>query len=676
MTIIRPPVTGDIQLDSWMNEVSNSVGTGTQAGGAVSTGLPGSGSTAVNAVTLVLYKRWSADSMPFAQEITVQTVYKYSTTTLTNSTTQSTANFDGWYRAVPDLTQGDYLYAIQVNIADRGDIEIISFDNWSPPTLIATANTAGIDGFNTATVNLFQRTTGSAPTNPQGTLTYTFSDGTYVRSVPNDGWTTLENVGAGGTLWISSAVASSRSGTYIIPASDWHTTKLSVNGSNGVAGIDGTNGVTTALLVVYLRSTTVPTTPVGGEFNFTGTVLTPPSGWAIGIETGTDPVYISRGIASVVGQTGTDSSIAWAPPELAYKNGDDGTQGSSFFEGLAFRRSATQPATPTGGEFNFGTNILTPPTGWYVDIPAGTDPAWMISGNFSVVGQTGIDNSTTWTTPTKAFDNGLDGVDGTDGISVYLFSVFRRTSSTLTTPTGGSYNFGTNLGTAPAGWSVDIPAGTDPVYVSTTTATIAGATGIDSSLTWSAPILFVKNGDNGADGSPGSDGASGARNASGYIYYGLTATSPPASPTASSYNFVTGDFVGLPANWSRTPPAVTGGDADYWACSYYVSEATLGGAQTIVFSNTFPSFSFDGLVTFSNLNSELSNPQSTELTTINGGLIRTGQIDVGLVSVTGTSSVGLNVKSAASGERLEITSQVIKIFDATTLRVKIGRLDV
>ena len=58
MTVLRPPVTGDTQLDSFLYELSNSVAMGTSS--ASTTGLPGSGDTAVNAVTLVLYKRWSA----------------------------------------------------------------------------------------------------------------------------------------------------------------------------------------------------------------------------------------------------------------------------------------------------------------------------------------------------------------------------------------------------------------------------------------------------------------------------------------------------------------------------------------------------------------------------------------------------------------------------------------
>jgi len=397
MTVLRPPVTGDIQLDSFLYELSNSVPMGTSS--ESTTGLPGSGDTAVNAVTLVLYKRWSADTMPFAQEITVESTYKYSTTTLTNSSTGSVTDFDGWHRMTPLLADGAYLYSIQVNIADRGDVDTIAFDSWSAPILISN-NTEAVDGFNTATVNLYYRNTGSTPTTPQGTLTYTFETSTYSRTVTNDGWTNLDAVGTGDVLWRASAVVSSRASTGTVLASEWYAAMLA------------------------------------------------------------------------------------------------------------------------------------------------------------------------------------------------------------------------------------------------------------------------------------SDGATGTRNASGYIYYALSATSAPATPTATSYDLTSGSFSGLTANWSRTPPAVTGGDADYWACSYYVTEADPGGTQTIVFSNTFSSFSFDGLVTFTNLNNELANPVGSQITTIDGGLLKTGTIDVAQVNIAGTAGAsGLNIKSATSGERMEITSSVLKVYDSSNiLRVKLGDL--
>ena len=139
--------------------------------------------------------------------------------------------------------------------------------------------------------------------------------------------------------------------------------------------------------------------------------------------------------------------------------------------------------------------------------------------------------------------------------------------------------------------------------------------------------------------------------------------------------FQTGNFGGLTANWSRTPPAVSGGDAHYWATSYYVSEVTLGGSQVIAFSTPFSSFQFDGLVTFSNLNNELNNPNSTQLTTIDGGLVKTGTLDVGLVNITGVAQSNFNIESATSGSRMKITNDAIEIYEGSVLRVRLGRLD-
>ena len=360
-----------------------------------------------------------------------------------------------------------------------------------------------------------------------------------------------------------------------------------------------------------------------------------------------------------------------------------GTDGKSTFTAPIFRRATTTPSTPTGGTFNFGTNVLTPPSGWYISIPSGTDPIYEATFQFSISGDTGTVTAGTWSTPVVIAENGTDGSDGSDGsngLSTFTFAVHKRASSTPSAPSGGSYNFTTNTITSPSGWSEEIPSGTDPVYISITKAQISGPTGTDSSLSWTAPVLFVENGADGNDGTDGTDGtngtngADGPRNAAGYVYYLLSSANAPSSPSATSYNFGTGAFGGLTANWSRTPPTNTGGDAKYWATSYYVTEATLGGTQTLTFNTPFASFQFDGLVTFTNLNSELADASSTEITTINGGLLKTGTIDVSRVNIAGTASAGISIKSAASGSRMEIESDVIKIYEGSTLRVQLGDL--
>lgn len=168
--------------------------------------------------------------------------------------------------------------------------------------------------------------------------------------------------------------------------------------------------------------------------------------------------------------------------------------------------------------------------------------------------------------------------------------------------------------------------------------------------------------------------ASPPRADNGYVYYTLSSANAPSTPSATSYNYNTASFGGLSTNWQKNPPTINGADGKFWASSFTITEATYGGAQTITFSAPFASTQFDGLVTFTTLNSELANASSTEITTINGGLLKTGTIDVALVNVTGTTQSNFELKSSASGSRLVIQNDKILIYDGTTVRVKLGNL--
>ena len=184
------------------------------------------------------------------------------------------------------------------------------------------------------------------------------------------------------------------------------------------------------------------------------------------------------------------------------------------------------------------------------------------------------------------------------------------------------------------------------------------------------------NGTDGTDGTDGSTGAAGPRNADGYLYYSVSQANAPASPSATSYNFVTGSFGGLTANWSTTPPTNTGGDAKYWATYWHVTEATFGGTQTRTFNTPFNSVQFDGLVTFTNLNSELANASSTEITTINGGLIKTGTMEADRIRVDG---VGIDVVTNGTQKTLQIGDDgvtTVKIDDLAVSSAKIANLAV
>lgn len=334
--------------------------------------------------------------------------------------------------------------------------------------------------------------------------------------------------------------------------------------------------------------------------------------------------------------------------------------GKSTFVAPIYLRATSTPATPTGGSFNFGTNTLTAPSGWSASIPSGTDPVYYSQFVFSIVGDTGIVNGGTWSTPVLTAEN------GTDGLSTFRFNIYRRATSQPAAPTGGSYNFTTNTINTPTQWYSAPPSGTDPMWASTGTAQIAGATGTDTSITWATVTQFVVN---GAPGDPGDDGP---RNANGYIYFPTAQTNAPADPgTTGSYNFTSLTFSNLTNNWQHTPPEYEAGSNNtFWAASYTVTEATFNGTQSKNFSSPYKAINFDGLVTFTNLNNSLA--QSS--TIIDGDRITTGTIDVAEVNISGTSQSNFNLQSASSGSRMKITNDTIEIYDGSTLRVKLGNL--
>ncbi len=179
-----------------------------------------------------------------------------------------------------------------------------------------------------------------------------------------------------------------------------------------------------------------------------------------------------------------------------------GPAGLSTFQATVYKRATSAPTAPSGGSFNFGTNVLTPPSTWSASIPAGTDPIYACNFQFQIQGDTGTETAGTWSTPYLYAEN---GTDGQNGISTFVASIFLRSATgPIPTPSGGSYNFTNNTLTVPSGgWSDGVPNGSDPLYISNATASISGPTGTDSSLTWSTPTGFAQDGETGPTGQSG-----------------------------------------------------------------------------------------------------------------------------------------------------------------------------
>lgn len=89
----------------------------------------------------------------------------------------------------------------------------------------------GTDGYNTATVTLYQRAA-SSPSKPSGSLTYTFSTGALSGTLGN--WSLDIPATDGNPLWVITALAVSRTATATIASSAWNgPVKYAEDGTDG-----------------------------------------------------------------------------------------------------------------------------------------------------------------------------------------------------------------------------------------------------------------------------------------------------------------------------------------------------------------------------------------------------------------------------------------------------------
>ena len=68
------------------------------------------------------------------------------------------------------------------------------------------------------------------------------------------------------------------------------------------------------------------------------------------------------------------------------------------------------------------------------------------------------------------------------------------------------------------------------------------------------------------------------------------------------------------------------------------------GATTVSISSAFRSYNFNGLVTFQNLNQELGDPASSNITTIDGGKINTYSIDANRLKTEALDTITAHVQ--------------------------------
>jgi hypothetical protein len=180
------------------------------------------GINGLNVATVFLYQR--ADSAPTKPS---------SALTYTFSTGKLSGTLGNWQQTIPDRTNPCWVTLATASANTATDS--IAANEWTDVVKLSvngTNGTPGTDGYNQATIFLYQRAA-SAPAKPSSAVTYTFSTGAL--STTPSGWSRTIPASDGNPCWVTTATAYSNTTTDSIAASDWSAVvKLVENGDNFV----------------------------------------------------------------------------------------------------------------------------------------------------------------------------------------------------------------------------------------------------------------------------------------------------------------------------------------------------------------------------------------------------------------------------------------------------------
>lgn len=206
---------------------------------------------------------------------------------------------------------------------------------------------------------------------------------------------------------------------------------------------------------------------------------------------------------------------------LKSTGGTAGADGKSIYTVNIHQRSAAQPSKPAdnSASYNFSTGVLSLPAGWTVNVPSGSNPAWVTTTTFIITGETGTDSTCVFSDVAKLVENGADGEDGAAGSNV---TATDNGNGTITIRQDGSI-----IGTLQNGADAPIPTYTQNGDGSVT------INPNDGSGTFTVPA-----GDDGTTPVFGVDYFDGVTG-SFFSYVYKNGTTPPATPTGGTFNGTT-----------------------------------------------------------------------------------------------------------------------------------------
>lgn len=294
-----------------------------------------------------------------------------------------------------------------------------------------TGGEPGSDGYNTATINLYKRSSTAPTIDWADSLKYIFADPPGLEAVPA-GWSTSIPAGTE-PLYVTSATAYSNISYDFIKASEWSTPIiLAANGANGE------QGYSTAISYLYKRSKTRPSIDWENDliYSFSGKGLTSvPAGWSESIPDGTDPLYVTAAVAFGKTDTVQLTAASWDPPAMMAESGSDGESGYNAATVFLYARAASAPEKPAEAlVYTFATGDLSGSLGvWSRQVPdTDGNPCYVTQATASSRSATVTIVPEKWSAPAAMVIDGQTGENGERGTGVLAVTTAPTSYTTVT----------------------------------------------------------------------------------------------------------------------------------------------------------------------------------------------------------------------------------------------------
>ena len=288
---------------------------------------------------------------------------------------------------------------------------------------------------------------------------------------------------------ISSVLASNDSGRMDIPViinHDGPTFTKTFSYSKARQGVNGSQGVKTAIVYAYQRSaTTLTSDPGNATVSLISGQITTSSlsnGWSKLLPSGTNPLYVVAATAAGTGTSDTIANTEWSDPVIFSRDGEAGLNAATI---RLFKRNASSSSAgslPTGNTtYTFGTGglVFTNQQGWSESVPTtGGAYLWTTQATAISTSATDVIPQSEWATAGRMAADGDDGasITGPAGLRTvqgYLYQE-KTTSGAPSAPNGNTYTFssglvtGTNIsGTSTTNVWTNVPRTQDPASSNT-----------------------------------------------------------------------------------------------------------------------------------------------------------------------------------------------------------------